>query len=307
MDSCVIVQSDEFQDLPIINIEPGTLVEHAPILIESNSDFVDLGFSGTGTVEDPYIIEALNITATGASSAGIKVTTTSVYFEIKDCLILSEYIGIVIMSIASSTCSITNNVCISSSGDGGGIGISSSSGCNITENECSNFMQGIHLNSASSCLISSNLINSNNYQGINIRYSNLNTITYNQIKNSEQHGIALVGTSSSNIIHHNTFINNSLTSQYTIDGERTGTTGSQGYDEGSNNKWYDEVGKYGNHWSDYSGSGTYSIDGSSASEDLYPLMLDVDESEFVNLRFSSIIILGILLGFYRKIRNRRNV
>ncbi|MHA2085859.1 MAG: hypothetical protein ACW992_11310, partial [Candidatus Thorarchaeota archaeon] len=46
---------------------------------------------------------------------------------------------------------------------------------------------------------------------------------------------------------------------------------SQGFDEGRNNTWYDATTEEGNWWSDYSGSGTYIIDGPSNSADQYPI------------------------------------
>ncbi|GAH73330.1 unnamed protein product, partial [marine sediment metagenome] len=103
-----------------------------------------------------------------------------------------------------------------------------------------------------------------------------------------------------NIIHHNSFINNSLAEEYTIDGERTGTIGSQGYDEGYNNFWYNEEGKYGNHWSDLEGRKTYPIDGPAEAEDIYPLELTYNESAFIPfvtflLSFTSISCLLIIL------------
>ncbi|NHJ87752.1 MAG: hypothetical protein FK734_19985 [Asgard group archaeon] len=285
-----------------------TYTEHVPILIDSNSDFETLGFPGNGSISNPYIIQSLNITATGVLSIGIKVTLTTCHFEIKDCIILSDYIGIFIDQIASGTAKITENICISNTGDGGGIGLSNTNGCNITNNECSYFMQGIHLNGGSSNYISGNIINSNYYQGINIRHSDSNIITHNWISDSEQHGLALVYTSSNNIIHHNHFINNSKADDYEIDGTTTGVIISQGYDEGSNNFWYDTEGKYGNHWSDYNGKGDYSIDGPSNSLDIYPLTLtDTDAYPLSTiLIIISFTIVSIIGTIRRKNKERGN-
>jgi len=275
------------------------LVEHAPILIDSNDDFETLNFTGEGTELEPYVITNLFINASGVTT-GIEIHNTGVHFEIKNCTILTDYIGILLSAVAASTAKINNNTCISKSGDGGGVGLSGTYGCIITDNECANFMQGIHLNHAHNNIITNNVFPFNNYQGINIRYSNYNEITYNSIQYSQQHGLALVGTSHDNIIHHNRFINNSLVEEYTINGERTGTIGSQGYDEGSNNIWYDEEGKYGNRWSDYEGQGTYSIDGPANAEDIYPLKLTYNESVSIQLTafllfFSSISCLLLVL------------
>jgi len=249
-----------------------TLTDHPPIYINSNDDFETYNFTGDGTIARPYIIANLNISATGATN-GIFISGTTVYFEIWNCTILTEYIGIRIDAVNTGAPKIINNVCISTSGDGGGIGVGMSSYVTIQQNEMANFIQGVHLNSAQHCTITGNRIPWCNYQGINIRNSHYNDITYNQINNAEEHGVAMVGSSSQNTIHHNYFVNNSKAETYNIDGERTGPINSQGYDEGYSNTWYDETNEYGNHWSDYDGSGSYAIDGPSNSVDLYPLYI----------------------------------
>ena len=265
---------------------------HAPILIDSNDDFVTLGCEGDGTINNPYIIYGLNITQTGMN-AGIKIQYTSAYFIINSCLILSEYIGIHLDQVGYGTGCIVQNICISSSGDGGGIGLSSTSGCYIISNDCSNFMQGIHFNHGSNNIVFGNFIHFNNYQGINIRYSSSNIITYNMIQDSEQHGLVFVGTASNNIAHHNIFINNSKAENYNVDGEVTGRITSQGYDEGLNNIWYNDTIKEGKRWSDYDGRGDYAIDGSANSNDKYPMMVSSDETNNSSI---SLVISFILVG-----------
>ncbi|NHK30962.1 MAG: right-handed parallel beta-helix repeat-containing protein [Asgard group archaeon] len=279
------------------------LTEHDPIYIDSNDDFETYNCTGEGTEIEPYLIKNLNITAIGYIS-GIEITLTTAYFEIKNCLILSDFVGIKLEQVAADTAKIIENICISSEEDGGGIALQSTNGCNITNNECANFIQGVHLNYASSNIIYGNIILDNHYQGINIRYSNLNTIIYNSIENSEQHGIALVGSSSNNVIHHNNIINNSKVEFYTIDGDTTGAICSQGYDEGTNNIWYDEFGRYGNIWSDYGGIGTYAIDGSAESEDIYPIELTSNESDTLiifNIPLT-IICVGLLITLIKRRR-----
>jgi hypothetical protein len=49
---------------------------------------------------------------------------------------------------------------------------------------------------------------------------------------------------------------------------------SQGFDEGNNNTWYDASTEEGNLWNDYTGSGTYAIDGPANSIDPYPIVGD---------------------------------
>ena len=242
---------------------------HEPISIESDQDFIDGGFAGNGSKGNPFILEQLNVTSSILRGNAISIRDTSAYFIIRDCHIMSRYIGILVADIAVGTGSIINNTCISSSGGGGGIVIGTDN-LTVLENRCENWAQGIHLNEVSQCLTSGNNISDSTYQGINIRYSNNNIITSNRITNSTQHGLVFVGTSSNNVAYDNTFIDNGNVDEYVIDNERTGTLTSQGYDEGDNNHWYDMNTNTGNWWSDYSGLGSYAIDGPADNTDPYP-------------------------------------
>ena len=246
-------------------------ITHDPIEILSNVDFTTYSSGGNGTSMNPYIIENYYIESTGGfMSSGIFVSSTTAHFIIRNCYIIADYIGIRLYQIATGTARICNNTCISSTADGGGIGVGWSSGCYIENNTMINFMQGIHLNEAHSCTIKNNVAKDNNYQGINIRFSNNNIIKHNLIKNNTQHGLALVGTSYGNLVVNNTFIDNAYATSYIIDGEREGTIQSQAYDEGLGNKWFDAENELGNLWSDFSGKGDYLIDGPSQSVDEYP-------------------------------------
>ena len=270
------------------------LEEHTPIIIESNAAFSDYDFEGSGSSQDPYLIEFLNITASGSHSEAVSIRYTTVYFVIKDCYIVSDYIGIECWDIADETGLIVNNTCISTSMNGAGVVAVELRNATIEGNQCYGFAQGIHLNLADRCTITRNNISDSTYQGINIRYSDNNIITYNRIENSSQHGLAFVGTSNSNLIHHNVFLDNGYEDTYRIDGERTGTLTSQGYDEGSQNLWYDDGQNTGNFWSDYSGSESYSIDGPSDASDLYPInegAPDSVPSDYI----ISLVVLGVVI------------
>ncbi|MFX0108296.1 MAG: NosD domain-containing protein, partial [Candidatus Hodarchaeota archaeon] len=251
-------------------IEADYFTEHSPIEIDSNQDFEAVSSTGTGSAEDPYVIEKLHIIATGTQNSSISVEYTSMHFIIRDCYFQTDWAGIEIRHIADGTGVLANNTCVSNSGGGAGIVVWGTQNCTITGNRCSNLAQGIHLNEAGRCCITSNNVSDNSYQGINIRYSYSNTITGNRIMDSSEHGVALVGTSRDNLIYGNYFVDNGKEATYRIDGEPRGELTSQGFDEGSNNTWYDAELEAGNWWSDYTGSGSYNIDGPSNSVDLYP-------------------------------------
>lgn len=280
----------------------------SPITIDSNQDFGGLSFSGTGAQDNPYVIERLHIVSTGSHNSSISVSDTSVYLIIRDCYVETDWAGIEIRDVAEGTIRIVNNTCTSNSGGGAGIVFWGVQNCTIIDNRCSQLAQGIHLIEASRCFITSNNVTENSYQGINIRYSNSNTIIDNIIIDSSQHGLAFVGTSSHNLIHHNQFAYNGKEAMYKIDGELRGELTSQGFDEGSNNTWYDAVKEEGNWWSDYSGSGPYAIDGPANNNDLYPnhsLSSQNNDNSLLTIiiivPFSTIVIVLLVVG-YRRVR-----
>jgi parallel beta-helix repeat protein len=289
----------------VISIPPSPqFTPHAPILIESDGNFSSYNFSGAGTRNNPYLITDYSISSHGASAVGIEISNTNSFFIINSCVIFSDYIGILLSNIPSGQAKITNNR-IYGDTEGGGIILGNLENCTISNNFCEDFMQGIHLNSASECLIIDNSIYYNSYQGINIRYSDSNVIIYNQILHTQEHGIALVGTSHNNIIHHNILEGNMWSSTYDIDGVPKGKPMSQAYDEGSQNTWYDIQTHRGNIWSDYFGVGAYKIDGPANSIDLYP-ECSTRLTPFIMIISIMVIVFIIMLTIFKLyIRTKR--
>ena len=62
------------------------LTEHDQFIIVYNDNFTDMGFSGSGTLESPYIIENLSIYV-GSTEIGIKIgTVVDANYTIRNCL-----------------------------------------------------------------------------------------------------------------------------------------------------------------------------------------------------------------------------
>ncbi|TFG10875.1 hypothetical protein EU534_00465 [Candidatus Heimdallarchaeota archaeon] len=278
------------------------LTDSYPILITSNEVFIILGFPGNGTLEDPYRIENLRVVSSGQLEPAIIIGNTTVYFTIQNCEIISNFIGIrIIDTVATGTVRIFNNIISSMNKSGGGISIGSSQ-AHIENNTITGFTQGIHVNEAEDTTIIGNSIVQSYYQGINIRYSSFNTIINNHIRDSNQHRLAIVGeTSMYNVIYSNIFANNSNSATYNIDGVITGETDSQGYDGGANNEWYNSATHIGNKWDDYTGEGSYSIDGSADSVDLYPEKYgsDPDQSNYITI-IGLVATIGLIAWIYLK-------
>ncbi|MHA1979454.1 MAG: right-handed parallel beta-helix repeat-containing protein, partial [Candidatus Hodarchaeales archaeon] len=178
--------------------------------------------------------------------------------------------GIEVWYSASST--IKNNICNwnNQSGSSGvaGIEIYLSDFSTIIKNTCdNNFASGISMTYAKSSMVSQNGCNNNSRNGITLAYdSNDNILMWNEFSGNGNYGVHIHRSGSeNNSIHHNTFIENrQITSQPndTI----------QAYDAGTNNHWYDETGLEGNYWSDYKGTGNYSIAGFAGASDPYPAL-----------------------------------
>ncbi len=227
------------------------LTTHAPIEITSDSDFEV--FLGTGTEEDPYLIEGYNITTTDDS--GIYISGTTKYFIVCSCYIDAEDRGIYIDNVADGTANVINNTC---NNNGWGILLWYSGSSTVTNNTCNNNWDGIVISSSGNLTVANNTCSNNNNWGILLGSSDC-VVTYNLLQENEEYGVYFWYGCDNNLIHHNTFVDNNL-------GDF-----SQAFDYGRKNKWYDPETKEGNYWSDLGDDCTYKIDGKSHSKDLYPL------------------------------------
>ncbi|MCG3224152.1 MAG: right-handed parallel beta-helix repeat-containing protein [Candidatus Heimdallarchaeota archaeon] len=145
--------------------------------------------------------------------------------------------------------------------------------CHVNTN-CS----GIYIGDVAdgTAIVINNICNNNNI-GISLDNSDFCILSYNLLQENENYGVHLFSNSDNNIIHHNTFVDNNL-----------GGT-SQAFNYGSANTWYDVETLEGNWWSDWSGTGSYSIDGPSGSIDPYPLnesVIDNDSPLIVDITHS---------------------
>ena len=77
--STIVVNSQENSSTLIINNL--SLVTHEPLIIFQDSDFEV--FPGSGTIDDPYIIEGYNFTNTGFY--GVYIEGTTKIFIVRNC------------------------------------------------------------------------------------------------------------------------------------------------------------------------------------------------------------------------------
>jgi parallel beta-helix repeat protein len=193
--------------IPLLSPRPvhAALTSHDPILIVGNDNFTvanGVNGGGSGTENDPYIIENYVIAASTAN--GIDIRNTSAYFIVRNCVVGSgvvTYTGIYLYNVTNG--GIENNAC---GYDNNGICLDSSDSNKLENNTCEDSYRGIYLTNSDNNIISSNTIWNNSSEGISFTNSDNNTLDNNTCENNGGSGISL---DSSN---NNTISNSVVTS-----------------------------------------------------------------------------------------------
>ncbi|MCJ7647539.1 MAG: right-handed parallel beta-helix repeat-containing protein [Candidatus Lokiarchaeota archaeon] len=136
--------------------------------------------SGSGTWNDPYIIENLIINGFGIWH-GIYIYNSNVSFIIQDCLIVNSNTGIYLENVNNSR---------------------------LINNNCSNINWGILLESSNNNTISGNTANGNIYEGIYLTESMGNTLSGNTANDNGDSGIHLDTECMGNTLSGNTVNDN---------------------------------------------------------------------------------------------------
>lgn len=136
------------------------------------------GWGGLGTVESPYVIENLEIDATGSYYA-IRISNTDKYLEIKNCVLSGSDTGGIRFNNVTSVL-LKNN----------------------TYNPPSQFTYGIYLWTCSNIVVDGNDL-SDTDTGVYLESSDNNSIRFNNVSNSRTTGVYL-DNSSGNTIANNT-------------------------------------------------------------------------------------------------------
>lgn len=289
---------------------------HEPIDINLDYEFDILGFNGSGSINDPYLIENLEIIYDDNGHYGIRIQRTSVNFIIRNCTVIGFNYGIYLNNIEDGGILLENNNIRDSNFHG--IEVSTQIDVEIKENIFDNNVGGITIKSSGSRIINNVIQRTSSSAAITLCYCRDVLVEGNEIKEnefigittgkgveecifreniiknngedskypdethlSEPYGIRLGEESCFNTIYHNFFINNNPENE------------KQAFDGGKNNTWYEEILKEGNYWDDLP-IGQYEIDGTAGSKDLYPLN---KEGESLNKNFykTPIGIVGISL------------
>ncbi|MFX1516139.1 MAG: right-handed parallel beta-helix repeat-containing protein [Promethearchaeota archaeon] len=220
-------------------LNPNPTVQIDNIFIDSNADFINLGFPGYGVPEDPYLIE--NYTITSSETNMIEIYNTTASFRIENNLINgleSKNNGIYLYNVTHGiivnntihNClwgviidhyslynTITSNSIFNSAYNA--ISIQAASDLNnIAHNTVEDSgSSGIRLESAFTNMLLNNTISNSGYDGIELLSSNYNDIFNNTILNSARYGISLIYGSDCNLIKWNDFINNNRHKSQALD------------------------------------------------------------------------------------------
>ena len=259
---------------------------YLPILIENDIDIIGYaeGFQGTGSESDPYIIEGYSISSSGAYAISISGLSEDIHFIIRDCwinvssaygtgikianvseeafiiennLIVNASIGIEIVNASSTT--LVNNTCQNI--DLYGIQIINSNYSYLENNICKDAKQGIVIASSNSVQVHENQLIKNSVYGINVTSSNHGIITNNYITENNR-GMRISG--DNNTMTGNIFYLN--------------TQSPQAADYGTSSWSSLEI---GNYWSDYTGTGDYTLE-DGVAKDSFPMTIAELDTDYDN-------------------------
>jgi len=280
---------DKYQ---ITTFERTILSEHAPITIESNSDFETQGWSGNGSINNPYLFEDLQIVIFETSQSCITIQNVSSYFVIQNCSfsyddkIESEqrqrgsgvtlietmngrivnctfnFLEYGIYTYDSSRCTAENCTYTFSRV---GINLRFSSEWIIVNSSFMHCYDGFQLDSVSLSVVADNTVLFNEI-GIHLQTTSECNFTSNLIAYNTVIGVSLsFGCSENHIFNNRIAFNQKESIHEDVNAQ----------DDGHNNLWDDNV-SIGNEWGDYSGTGVYTIPGSAGSVDRYPSVANFD-------------------------------
>ena len=170
--------------IPLIGTNNEQQVNHNPISIDGNGALVNQasseGWLGSGTIEDPFLINGYTITNCNVS---ITIKNTDLTFKITNCILENINWGIALYNVTNAQ---------------------------ISGNTINNIVAeyyGIYLESCEDILIEDNTIHDCQWVGVELTRSNNNTISSNTISNCSYRGI-LISNSNSTILESNIVYNN---------------------------------------------------------------------------------------------------
>ena len=204
--------------LLVTSTEALSTTSHPTISINNDTQLSELiavnGWSGNGTVGNPYVIEGLDIDAQGAANA-IFIGNTVQHLIIRGCLLHNTsyalgglpnngYCGATIYN--SINVILEQNVC---TGNGRGLALYQSTNVTVRDNYCYGNVHGIGSYYSNGNFLIANDCTSSGTDGIHFEESSTNVIDDNLCLQNGRYGICLTSDCNSNVLANNTCANNS--------------------------------------------------------------------------------------------------
>ena len=165
-------------------------LDSAYIDIHGDDDFQNYSFPGSGTSNDPYVIE--NIDFTTDDAIGISIQFTSSYFIIRNCYFRTNQYAIKIHYIQEESGIIEENIF---EGRGSSTKLSYANKINIINNKFRNGTYGLFIKDTKSAIITNNNFDELKDSGISLYDSYSIEITNNTLRNCRA-GVFVSGSSS---------------------------------------------------------------------------------------------------------------
>jgi len=157
------------------------------IYINELDDFIEYGFPGNGSEQNPFIIE--NYEIRDLDVHGITIYNVDQYFIIRNCVLVNSR-GMYISGVASGRAVITDNFCSTNTEKDRGIHILHSPQTVINNNTCEKFLQGIDIDDSNNCIISNNTCRYNIHAGIAVDSQSFDCVFENNtFQNNEINGL----------------------------------------------------------------------------------------------------------------------
>ena len=287
--SALVIASLMVPAISLLSVSPSSaapdgLTPRDPIYIYGNVNFTPangVNGGGSGTENDPYIIENWDISAENAH--GIEIRNTDAHFVIRNCVVENGrgvyYNGIYLYNVINGrveNCISENNY--------HGIYLHYSDNNTLINNICSKNYHGIYLHYSDNNTLDNNTCENNGWAGILLLNSPNNTLDNNTCKNNFAAGFFLWN-SDNNTLHKNicendyrgiwldNSVHNALTNNTCENNDLYGiylqnsdnnciyhnnfvNNSTHAYDDGSND-WDNGYPSGGNYWSDYTGADNY--------------------------------------------------
>lgn len=176
--------NDNIDEIEPTSSSLDALTQHDSIVILSNEDFENQGWSGDGTEGNPYLIEGLNIST---DNHCITIEGTTAHFIISNCYLSSEnqldYVGVYLNQVENGT---VRNCHIE--GKSYGIWIQDSTNILVNSNVLYEIYCGLRLYSVSNSEFSMNNVTTTSYHSLFIYDCHNSSFSRNRLVDSDENG-----------------------------------------------------------------------------------------------------------------------